>query len=119
MTGAARQAQETSEQAEALARKQEIEHKQNELDRKRKSLELQLDALQATFAAEEEELRRIIEQSKLREGRLTDDRRDMERLRQVEENSDRKARRHTDGVKRENNENKQKDSGKETSAKRI
>ena len=106
LTGAARQAQETSEQAAALARKQDIEHKQNELDRKRKSLEVQLDALQATFAAEEEELRRIIEQSKLREGRLKDDRRNMKRLRQVEENSDRKVRgHHGGGVRSRNNEN--------------
>lgn len=114
LTGAARQAQETAERAEALARKQEIEHRQNELERKRKTLEAQVGSLRATFEAEEQELRRIIKQSQLRESRLDDDRRTMGRLRQSDDD-----RTMNNGLGKIDEENNQKESGKKTAAKRI
>ena len=114
LTGAARQAQETSEQAEALARKQEIERKQSELERKRKTLEAQVDGLRATFEAEELELRRIIEQSALRESQLNADRRAMGRLRQSEDNAYVK-----NEVGANNEESSQKESKNKTATKRI
>lgn len=88
LTGSARQAQENAELAEALTRKQEIEQRQRQLERKRETLAVQVDALRATFEGEEQELKRIIEQSQLRESRLTDDRRTMGRMRQTEGDSD-------------------------------
>lgn len=91
LTGSARQAQENSELADALARKQEIEQRQSQLERKRKSLAVQVDALRATFEAEEQELKRMIDQGQLRETMLTDDRRTMGRMRQSEDDSDRKT----------------------------
>lgn len=85
LTGAARQAQEASERAEALSRQQEIDLKQSELERKKKALEAQVDALRATFETEERDLQRLIEQSELREMRLTADRHAMGRLRQSDD----------------------------------
>lgn len=109
LTGTARQAQETSERAEALTRKQDIERKQNALERKRKTLEAQVAALKATFELEEQELRGIIKEGQSRESRLTDDRRAMGRVRQSENLNN--------GLGDE--ESNQKESRKRTSSRRI
>jgi circadian clock protein KaiC len=118
LTGAARQAQENSELAEALTRKQEIEHRQSQLERKRKALDVQVDALLATFEDEEQELKRIIEQSQLRETMLTDDRRTMARLR-FEGDSDGRVAPPRTQLGAKNEQTTAKESGKKTSAKRI
>lgn len=61
LTGSARKAQEAVENAELLARKQDVERKKRELERKRKALEAQIDSMQAEFESEETEANRIIE----------------------------------------------------------
>jgi circadian clock protein KaiC len=81
LTGSARVAQEAKEQAEALARSQEIERKQQALERKRSALEAQTKALRAEFGAEEMELERIISQQKSREQQVEVERNAMNRIR--------------------------------------
>ncbi len=86
-TGSARYAQEAKEKAEALARKQEIERKQRELELKRKVMESRIASLQAEFEAEEEELKRMINEAKQREEALVQDRETMARLRKADKDS--------------------------------
>jgi circadian clock protein KaiC len=74
LTGSARVAQEAQEEAEKLARQQEIERRKMSVERKRKVLETQIEAQRAEFAAEEEELKKIIEQERTREARVQDER---------------------------------------------
>lgn len=81
LTGAARRVQEESELAEELARKQEIEKQQRELERKRKNLEAQIEALRASYVAEQDDLHRTIDQSRLRERAISESRKTMNRLR--------------------------------------
>jgi len=81
LTGAAREVQEAKERAERLIRRQDLELKQRVLNRKRQILEAQISALQASFEAEEDELRRSIEQGQLREDTFDSDRKVMARLR--------------------------------------
>jgi circadian clock protein KaiC len=74
LTGSARVAQEAQEEAEKLARQQEIERRKMSLERKRKVLKTQIEAQRAEFAAEEEELKKIVEQERTREARVQDER---------------------------------------------
>jgi circadian clock protein KaiC len=62
LTGTARLAQEAKDQAAAAARRAEAARQQRLLAQKRKLLETRIAALQAEFAAEEEELLRTIAQ---------------------------------------------------------
>lgn len=81
LTGAARENQEAKERAEALMRQQELELKQRQLDRKRQIVAAQIDALQASFEAEQDEVNRSIQQGQLREDTFASDRKVMARLR--------------------------------------
>jgi circadian clock protein KaiC len=117
LTGTARLAQENSERAEALTRKQEIQQRHAQLERKRKTLAAQVDALRASFEAEEHELNRIIEQSQLRETMVTDERRNMGRLRQSEVGLTEKQPT-TDRTRWTNEQTIPKESRKKTSSKR-
>jgi circadian clock protein KaiC len=74
LTGSARVAQEAQEEAEKLARQQEIERRKMSVERKRKVLETEIEAQRAEFAAEEEELKKIVEQERTREARVQDER---------------------------------------------
>lgn len=85
LTGAGRAAQESREQAEALERRQEIERKQRDLARKKLVLEAQVAALRAGFAAEEEELLRILAQEQLAQQVLAEESRVMAVTRQADE----------------------------------
>lgn len=119
LTGAARQAQETRERAEALARTQAIEQKKRELKRKRKTLEVQVDALRAEYEAEEQELREIIEQGQLRESTMIEDRQTMGRLRHSEQSVPVDTGGLKKGFGENHEENSQKQSGKKTAAQRT
>jgi circadian clock protein KaiC len=77
LTGSARLAQEAQEKTEKLGRQQEIERRKMNLDRKRKVLEAQIEAQRAEFAAEEEELKKVIEQEMLRETHLLEEQKAM------------------------------------------
>ena len=81
LTGSSRVAQEAKEQAEALARSQEIVQKQEALERKRSALDAQIKVLKMDFAAEELELERIIRMQQSRETQLELERDAMNRIR--------------------------------------
>ena len=74
MAGTARTIQESQEKAEALVRRQAIERKQHEIERKRQIMEVQIQALQAEFETQKEEIEQMIQQEKLREKTLIQDR---------------------------------------------
>lgn len=84
LTGSLRLAQEALERDNSLMRKQEIERNQRELERKRARMEAQLAAIRAEFEAEEEEIRRLIDQEQLQEERLEKDRIEMAESRHAE-----------------------------------
>ncbi|MEQ8540285.1 MAG: circadian clock protein KaiC [Coleofasciculus sp. D1-CHI-01] len=75
MAGTARTIQESQEKAEALVRRQAIERKQHEIERKRQIMEVQIQALQAEFETQKEEIEQMIQQEKLRDKTLLQDRR--------------------------------------------
>ena len=77
LTGSARLAQESRENAECIALGQEIEVRQRELQRLRQVLESQITVMRADFQAKEEELARTIAQQKARVERFALDRREM------------------------------------------
>jgi circadian clock protein KaiC len=62
LTGSMRVAQEAREQAITLGRQQEIERRQRDLERKRQDLEVQMAVLRGQFAAEEDDLKLLIDQ---------------------------------------------------------
>jgi circadian clock protein KaiC len=84
LTGAARLAQEAKERAETVARSQEIERARRDLERRRQALDARMTALRLEFEAEEEEMRRFIEQGEMGEERRLADREDMARARQAQ-----------------------------------
>ena len=61
LTGTARTAQEAADQAALLGRQLELDRKRRDLERKRALLEANIRALQVEFAAEEEEVRALLE----------------------------------------------------------
>jgi circadian clock protein KaiC len=81
LTGTARIAQEATEKAEALIRKQEYERLQAEVERKRKILASRVSVLTARFHAEKADLLRSIEEQKLREKVLAEDTEKIARMR--------------------------------------
>lgn len=83
LTGSARVAQEAQERTEAMGRQQETERRQFALERKRRVLDAQIAALQADFAAEEEELKRMVSQDTERLDTVKDTRQAMARSRRT------------------------------------
>jgi circadian clock protein KaiC len=81
LTGSSRAAQEAKEKADALVRSQEIDQKQEALERRRNALEAQIQVMKMDFAAEEQELERIIRQQQSREEQLRLERDAMNRMR--------------------------------------
>ena len=74
LTGAARQAQEARERAEALARAQATERRFRELGRRRDAIERQIVELRAGIDAEQSEEAMLASQEALREHNITADR---------------------------------------------
>jgi circadian clock protein KaiC len=83
LTGSARFAREAQEKAEALERMQEIDRKELELEQRRHLLNARITALQSEFAAEEREVKRLIDQSLSREDLLAKVNEDMARIRRA------------------------------------
>ncbi|MBN1352503.1 KaiC 1, partial [candidate division KSB1 bacterium] len=73
LTGSARLAQETKDEAEQLLRNQEIARKQFGLERKRDAMEAQINLLRSEFKAEESETLKVIGIEKERNERFTHD----------------------------------------------
>lgn len=74
LTGAARLAQEASDTAEKIRRTQEMDRKRREIERRRLAVERQISELRAELEAEEEEVRRSLEQDAVRERVFLDNR---------------------------------------------
>jgi len=81
LTGAAREAQEAKERAEAWARAEEMQQREREIERKRAIIEAQINELRARLNAEEAEMRHATEHIKSREEKLDSDRKVMARIR--------------------------------------
>jgi circadian clock protein KaiC len=81
LTGSARLTQENKDKAEEDLRKEEITKLQHNLAIKRKLMEAQVSALQAEFAANEEEIKQLIAKEKQREKIAFENRREMGRIR--------------------------------------
>lgn len=77
LTGSSRVAQEAAETAAALVREQEIDGRQRELQRKREAFEARIQSLRAEFAAEEEEMLKLINQGLAREDLILTNRADI------------------------------------------
>ena len=67
LTGSARLIQEAKEKADKLSRQQKIDRMKMNLERKRRALDAQIEPLRAEFTAEEEDLKKIIEQEEMKE----------------------------------------------------
>lgn len=89
LTGSSRVAQESLEVAATLAREQEIEARQSELQRRRQALEARIQSLRAEFAAEEEEMLKLIAQGRTREELLLTSRAEIAKSRKVTANGSR------------------------------
>jgi circadian clock protein KaiC len=84
LTGAARSAQEAQHKAEAMRRRQDMERKQREMQIKERVVEAQITSLRAEFEAEREELLEIIDQDKLQEEVLSEQKLEIARMRQAD-----------------------------------
>jgi circadian clock protein KaiC len=84
LTGSARVSQIALEKAEDLMRQLEIERKQREVERKREKMEAQIAEIQSNFEASEEELERTIQQEKLKEKALKNNRLEMAKIRKAD-----------------------------------
>ncbi len=73
LTGSARLAQEALERAAQMGRQQDRDRQRFELERKRKALELQIEAMRATFDLEEAEALKSMGQDQQREVQLVQD----------------------------------------------
>jgi circadian clock protein KaiC len=74
LTGSARLAQETKDQAEVLVRRQEMERRSRELERKRREVAAQIEILQADLASEEAEAELLGREGVARKDQLAADR---------------------------------------------
>ena len=77
LTGSARALQEAREEAERIAKQQDVERRRLALERKRRALESQIAALQSEFEADEENVKRLIEEEESRAQSITADRADL------------------------------------------
>ncbi len=84
LTGTARVTQEAQEKADELIRQKEIERMQKEISRKEKIMQNQMATLQAKFEAEKADLMKTIEERKIRERVLADDKRKIAEMRKFD-----------------------------------
>jgi circadian clock protein KaiC len=84
LTGSARLSQEALEKAEQFTRHQEVELKHLNLERKRKAMEAQIAAIRAGFEAEEAEVKKLVDEEKLRQQTFTKDREAMAQIRKAD-----------------------------------
>ncbi|MEI6778729.1 MAG: circadian clock protein KaiC [Chloroflexales bacterium] len=87
LTGSARLAQEAQEQASQVMRQQEADRKRLELQRKQAQLEAQIAAMRADFADQEADLLQSIEQERVRESLLMQEREEMAQSRKADAGS--------------------------------
>jgi len=85
LTGSARLAQETRERATVLEREQEMESRRNALERRRQMKQAQIAAIEAEFAADEDEYNRMTAREGIRLKAVQTEREAMGRSRKSEE----------------------------------
>jgi len=90
LTGSARAAREAEDRANDVLRQDEIAALQRELERKRKVVQSQVESLQAGLEADEQEIERKINESKLRQKVTTEESEQMAKLRKADANSAKK-----------------------------
>ena len=90
LTGSARAAQEAEEKAKAVLRHDEIEALELDLERKRRMAKSQIENLQAGLEADEAEIKRRINEAKLRQKVLAEEKVDLAKLRKADEKISRK-----------------------------
>ena len=81
LTGSSRVAQEAREQDEARARREKAEAKRRALARRQQALEAQIAGLRAEFEAEQEDMRRSVQEERAEHERRHDEQGQMERSR--------------------------------------
>ena len=84
LTGSSRVAQEARENAQGIARRQEMEHRRRELSRRRAAVDSQIAALRSQLEEEEREIEVGIRSQEASERRVSDDRTAMARSRGAE-----------------------------------
>jgi circadian clock protein KaiC len=84
LTGSARLSREAQEKAEDLVRQQDAQIKQFNLERKRKAMEAQIADIRAEFKTEEAEVKQFIKQEKLRQQKVSQDRKAMAQIRKAD-----------------------------------
>jgi circadian clock protein KaiC len=97
LTGSARLAQEASERAALLLREQEVERHRVDLERKRRLLEAQITVMRSEFEEQAAETLKIIEQARLREVTLVQDREAMAEQRRRDATTNERGE-HSDGA---------------------
>ncbi len=84
LTGSALLSQEAQEKTAQLVRRQEVELKQRNLERKRKAMEAQIASIRAGFETEEAEVKKLVEEERLRQKTFAKDRETMARMRKAD-----------------------------------
>ena len=84
LTGSARLSREAQEKAKDLVRQQDAQIKQLNLERKRKAMEAQIADIRAEFETEEAEVKKFIKQEKLRQQKVSQDRKAMAQIRKAD-----------------------------------
>jgi circadian clock protein KaiC len=92
LTGSARISQEKQERDIELAHQQEIERRKLNVETKCKALEAQIASLHAQFQAEEQELKKLIGQEKMRQRSASQLREKIASIREEDKNSKRRNR---------------------------
>jgi circadian clock protein KaiC len=92
LTGSARVSQETQERDIESIHRQEIERRRLNVETKRKALEAQIASLRAQFQAEEQELKKLTEQEKMRQNGVLKLREKIAGMRKEDTNSERRKR---------------------------
>ncbi len=87
LTGSARVAKEAEEKANAVLKQDEIDSLERELERKRKVAKSQIESLQAGLEADEVEIRKRINESKLRQKVITEEKVQMAKMRRADQKS--------------------------------
>ncbi|MGZ3614851.1 MAG: ATPase domain-containing protein, partial [Thermodesulfobacteriota bacterium] len=92
LTGSARISQESHEKDIELAHQQAIERRKLNVEIKCKALEAQIASLRAQFRAEEQELKKLTDQEKMRQNGVSKLRKKIAVMRKEDENSERRKR---------------------------
>ena len=92
LTGSARLSQESQERDIESIHQQELERRRVNVETKRKAVEAQIASLRAQFQAEEQELKKLTEQEKMRQNGISRLQEKIASMRKEDANSERRKR---------------------------